>query len=196
MPFPTSNSRSAISALKPSRQRDSALARQACLMTFSNTWAISDVLLPQELIARKRDGHSLEAQQIRDFVLGITDGSVADEQLGAFAMAVRLNGMTPAETAALTISMRDSGRVIDWADLPGPVLDKHSTGGVGDTVSLILGPWVAACGGFVPMISGRGLGHTGGTLDKLAAIPGYDPFPDPGRLSRIVREIGVAIIGQ
>ncbi|HKL50887.1 MAG TPA: thymidine phosphorylase [Wenzhouxiangellaceae bacterium] len=154
--------------------------------------------LPQEIIRKKRDGGVLDDASINEFIAGIADGSVADEQLGAFAMAVFLNGMNRDECIALTLAMRDSGRVMQWADqdLPGPVLDKHSTGGVGDAVSLILGPWVAACGGFVPMISGRGLGHTGGTLDKLASIPGYDPFPDPERLSRVVRQIGVAIIGQ
>ena len=112
-------------------------------------------------------------------------------------MAVFWRGMTHAEMISLTTAMRDSGRVLDWGrDLPGPVLDKHSTGGIGDATSLLIGPWVAACGGHVPMISGRGLGHTGGTLDKLASIPGYDPFPDPLRFKRVVREIGVAIIGQ
>jgi len=155
-------------------------------------------MLVQEIIRKKRDGGTLDEAAVAEFVSGITDGRVADEQLGAFAMAVFLNGMNRAECAALTRAMRDSGRVMDWSgpELPGPVLDKHSTGGVGDAVSLILGPWVAACGGFVPMISGRGLGHTGGTLDKLASIPGYDPFPDPKRLGRIVRDTGVAIIGQ
>jgi len=154
--------------------------------------------LPQEIIRTKRDGGIVDEASIQRFVAGIADGSVADEQLGAFAMAVFLKGMNRDECVALTLAMRDSGRVMQWADqdLPGPVLDKHSTGGVGDAVSLILGPWVAACGGFVPMISGRGLGHTGGTLDKLASIPGYDPFPNPERLARVVRQIGVAIIGQ
>ncbi|MEX0916088.1 MAG: thymidine phosphorylase [Wenzhouxiangellaceae bacterium] len=155
-------------------------------------------MLAQEIIRIKRDGGTLDAATIDEFVAGITDGAVADEQLGAFAMAVFLNGMKRTECVALTLAMRDSGRVMDWSgfDLPGPVLDKHSTGGVGDAVSLILGPWVAACGGFVPMISGRGLGHTGGTLDKFLSIPGYDPFPDPARLGRVVKETGVAIIGQ
>ncbi|MGK7296263.1 MAG: thymidine phosphorylase [Candidatus Wenzhouxiangella sp. M2_3B_020] len=155
-------------------------------------------MLTQEIIARKRDGRKLDEADIAEFVAGITDGRVGDEQLGAFAMAVFLNGMAASERLALTKAMRDSGRVMDWsaAGLDGPVLDKHSTGGVGDTVSLILGPLVAACGGFVPMISGRGLGHTGGTLDKLASIPGYDPFPGPERLTGIVRNCGVAIIGQ
>jgi len=153
-------------------------------------------MLPQEIIRAKRDGKRLSEGEIREFVAGITEGSVAQEQLGAFAMAVFLNGMQRDETVALTLAMRDSGRVIQWPGLDGPVLDKHSTGGVGDTVSLILGPWVAACGGYVPMISGRGLGHTGGTLDKVGAIPGYDAFPAPDRLDYIVREVGCAIIGQ
>jgi len=153
-------------------------------------------MLPQEIIRSKRDGAVLAESTIAAFVAGITNGQVGDEQLGAFAMAIFLNGMNDVETVALTTAMRDSGRVMRWADLDGPVLDKHSTGGVGDAVSLILGPWVAACGGYVPMISGPGLGHTGGTLDKLRAIPGYDPFPTMERLARVVAEVGVAIIGQ
>ncbi|MDT8448650.1 MAG: thymidine phosphorylase [Wenzhouxiangellaceae bacterium] len=160
-------------------------------------------MLPQEIIRAKRDGERLDDDAIRAFVAGITDGRVGDEQLGAFAMAVFLNGMDRAETARLTLAMRDSGSVLDFSGagldgsmLDGPVLDKHSTGGVGDSVSLILGPWVAACGGYVPMISGQGLGHTGGTLDKLSAIPGYDPFPGRARLSAVVADVGVAIIGQ
>jgi len=153
-------------------------------------------MLAQEIIRQKRDGRALDADAIREFVAGIADGRVGDEQLGAFAMAVFINGMTDAETVTLTEAMRDSGRVMRWDALPGPVLDKHSTGGVGDTVSLILGPWIAACGGYVPMISGSGLGHTGGTLDKMRSIPGYDPFPDPARLERVVADVGCAIIGQ
>jgi len=154
------------------------------------------VMLPQEIIRSKRDGAVLSESTIAAFVAGITNGRVGDEQLGAFAMAIFLNGMNDVETVALTTAMRDSGRVMRWADLDGPVLDKHSTGGVGDSVSLILGPWLAACGGYVPMISGPGLGHTGGTLDKLQAIPGYDPFPATERLARVVADVGVAIIGQ
>ena len=151
----------------------------------------------QELIRAKRDGRALDTAELSELVAGIVDGRISDEQLGAFAMAVYWRGMQHAETAALTRAMRDSGRVMDWADeLSGPVLDKHSTGGIGDATSLLAGPWVAACGGHVPMISGRGLGHTGGTLDKLAAIPGYQPFPDPQTFRRTVREVGVAIIGQ
>ena len=128
---------------------------------------------------------------------GITDGSMSDAQVAAFAMAVYFRGMTWEECAALTRAMAGSGTVLDWteAGLEGPVLDKHSTGGVGDTVSLILAPLVAACGGVVPMISGRGLGHTGGTLDKLASIPGYEVAPDPARFRAAVRQAGCAIVG-
>lgn len=156
------------------------------------------MFLPQEVIRRKRDGQTLSAEEIHQFVTGISDDSVADSQIAALAMAVYFRGMELEENVALALAMRDSGRCLHWADLnlPGPVLDKHSTGGVGDVVSLMLGPLIAACGGFVPMISGRGLGHTGGTLDKLSAIPGYNPFPAPERLRQVVREVGVAIIGQ
>jgi thymidine phosphorylase len=155
-------------------------------------------LLPQEIIRRKRDGKTLSAEQIEGFVAGIADRSLGDGQLAAFAMAVFLRGMTAEETVALTRAMTASGQRIAWQDfdLPGPVLDKHSTGGVGDKVSLLLAPIVAACGGFVPMISGRGLGHTGGTLDKLESIPGYDTAPDIARFQQVVAETGCAIIGQ
>lgn len=154
-------------------------------------------MLFQELIRAKRDGRALSEAELVELAAGIVDGRISDEQLGAWAMAVYWRGMNDAETAALTRAMRDSGRVMDWSgELSGPVLDKHSTGGIGDATSLLIGPWLAACGGHVPMISGRGLGHTGGTLDKLAAIPGYDPFPDPQTFRRTVREVGVAIIGQ
>ncbi len=155
-------------------------------------------MLTREILRAKRDGEALSAAAIQALVAGIADGQVGDEQLGAFTMAVFLQGMNPDERLALTLAMRDSGRVLSWQDLalPGPVLDKHSTGGLGDGTSFLIGPWVAACGGYVPMISGRGLGHTGGTLDKLASIPGYDPFPGIETLRRRVRDIGVAIIGQ
>jgi thymidine phosphorylase len=151
-----------------------------------------------DLIRIKRDGEELSEEQIRELVTGIADGSVSDAQVGALAMAIVLRGMAPAERIALTGAMRDSGDVLDWSDagLPGPALDKHSTGGVGDKVSLLLAPIVAACGGAVPMISGRGLGHTGGTLDKLEAIPGYDTAPDPDAFRRAVAEAGAAIVGQ
>jgi thymidine phosphorylase len=153
-------------------------------------------MLPQEIIRRKRDGGTLSPAEIAFMVKGLTDGSVTEGQVAAFAMAVFFQGMAMAERVALTTAMRDSGRVLDWRDLPGPTLDKHSTGGVGDTVSLMLAPAVAACGGFVPMISGRGLGHTGGTLDKLDSIPGYVSQPDEALFRRVTREVGCAIIGQ
>ncbi|MBX9931495.1 MAG: thymidine phosphorylase [Methylobacterium sp.] len=151
--------------------------------------------LPQELIRAKRDGQVLDAEEIEAFIAGLTDGRVTEGQAAAFAMAVFFRGLSLPERVALTRAMTRSGTVLAW-DLPGPVLDKHSSGGVGDTVSLPLAPMVAACGGYVPMISGRGLGHTGGTLDKLASIPGYDVAPDLDRFRAVVRESGCAIIGQ
>ena len=153
---------------------------------------------PAELIRRKRDGAALTENELRGLVAGIADGTVSDAQIAAFAMAVYFRGMTRAECASLTRAMTHSGTVLDWsrAALDGPVLDKHSTGGIGDKVSLILAPVIAACGGLVPMISGRGLGHTGGTLDKLSSIPGYDIAPDPSTLRAVVRAAGCAIVGQ
>jgi thymidine phosphorylase len=153
-------------------------------------------MLPQEIIRRKRDGHALAAEEIGIVVRGITDGSLGDAQVAAFAMATFLRGMDADECVALTSAMASSGTRLAWHDMPGPLLDKHSTGGVGDKVSLVLAPVVAACGGCVPMISGRGLGHTGGTLDKLAAIPGYRTDPDTATFRRVVRDVGCAIIGQ
>ncbi len=152
-------------------------------------------MLPQEIIAAKRDGGTLDAEQIRFMVEGLTEESVSEGQVAAFAMAVYFQGMNTDERVALTLAMRDSGTVLDW-DLPGPVVDKHSTGGVGDNVSLMLAPALAACGAYVPMISGRGLGHTGGTLDKFDAIPGYTTQPDAETLRRVVADVGCAIIGQ
>ncbi len=154
--------------------------------------------LPQEIIRKKRDGNALSGPEINFFVQGITAGSISEGQIAALAMAVFFNDMGQDERVALTLAMRDSGEVLDWRtfDLTGPVLDKHSTGGVGDVVSLLLGPMVAACGGFVPMISGRGLGHTGGTLDKFDAIPGYRTAPELALFRKVVKEVGVAIIGQ
>ncbi|KVN63444.1 thymidine phosphorylase [Burkholderia stagnalis] len=156
------------------------------------------MFLPQEFIRKKRDRLPLSREEIAAFVGGVTDGSVTEGQVAAFAMAVYFNDLSVDERVALTLAQRDSGEVLDWRalDLGGPVIDKHSTGGVGDVVSLMLGPMIAACGGFVPMISGRGLGHTGGTLDKLSAIPGYDVTPDTHAFRRTVRDVGVAIIGQ
>jgi thymidine phosphorylase len=148
-----------------------------------------------ELIQRKRDGLALADAEIVELVSGMVNGAVCDAQLGALAMAVALRGMSAAETAALTRAMRDSGQRLHWPDLPGPVLDKHSTGGIGDCASLVLAPLIAACGGYVPMISGRGLGYTGGTLDKLEAIPGYTCQPDLTTLHACVREAGAAIVG-
>jgi thymidine phosphorylase len=153
-------------------------------------------MLPQEIIRAKREGRQLSADEIGFFIRGITDGSIVDAQVGAFAMAVLWRGMSRDEAVALTLAMRDSGQVLRWEELPGPVVDKHSTGGIGDKVSLVLAPILAACGCFVPMLSGRGLGHTGGTLDKLESIPGYDVRPEAGRLRRVVREAGCAVVGQ
>ena len=153
-------------------------------------------MIPQELIRKKRDGGSLSADNIQAFIAGMAAGAVTDAQIAAFAMAVYFNGMTRDERVALTRAMTHSGTVLAWDDFPGPILDKHSTGGIGDTVSLILAPAIAACGGYVPMISGRGLGHTGGTLDKLDSIPGYHSQPDLALFRKVVKEIGAAIIGQ
>ncbi|MCK0141559.1 thymidine phosphorylase [Aliiroseovarius sp. F20344] len=153
-------------------------------------------MLISEVIRKKRDGQILTGEDISAMVGGIADGEASDAQVAAFAMASWLKGLTPDETAALTLAMRDSGDVFSWPDLPGPVVDKHSTGGVGDNVSLMLAPILAACGAFVPMISGRGLGHTGGTLDKMDAIPGYVSQPDNDLFDRVVRDVGCAIIGQ
>lgn len=156
------------------------------------------MFLTQEIIRKKRDKGVLSAEEIQFFVRGITDGSVSEGQIAELGMAVFFNDMNMDERVAFTLAMRDSGHVLDWRalNLPGPVVDKHSTGGVGDVVSLLLGPMVAACGGYVPMISGRGLGHTGGTLDKFDAIPGYCTVPDNELFRKVVQEIGVAIIGQ
>jgi thymidine phosphorylase len=155
------------------------------------------MLLPQEIIRIKRDGGRLSQADIAAFIGGVADGHVSDAQIAAFAMTVLLRGMNRDERAALTLAMARSGRIIDWrgVDLPGPVLDKHSTGGVGDGISLVLAPAVAACGGFVPMVSGRGLGHTGGTLDKCESIPGYRAKPDLATLQRVVRKVGCAVVG-
>ena len=156
--------------------------------------------IPAEIIRVKRDGGTLDARAIGAFVRGLTAERGSgdhwnDGQVAALAMAAFLNGMTRDETVALTLAMRDSGDVLAW-DLDRPVVDKHSTGGVGDVVSLMLAPIVAACGVAVPMVSGRGLGHTGGTLDKMEAIPGYTAKPDPDTFRRTVGDVGCAIIGQ
>jgi thymidine phosphorylase len=157
-----------------------------------------DAMLPQEIIRKKRDGHALSDEEIALVVTGISGGGWSEGQVAAFAMAVFFRDMTTRERVALTLGLTRSGVTLDWRDvsLAGPVIDKHSSGGVGDKVSLMLAPIVAACGGFVPMISGRGLGHTGGTLDKLSSIPGYTTQPDIALFRKVVREVGCAIIGQ
>ena len=148
---------------------------------------------PRSLIADLRAGRLPAPDDLRNFAAGLADGRVSDAQAGAFAMAVCLNGLGPGGAVALTMGMRDSGDVLAW-DLPGPVVDKHSTGGIGDPVSLILAPALAALGCYVPMISGRGLGHSGGTLDKLEAIPGVSTVVDVARLRAIVADVGCAIV--
>lgn len=150
----------------------------------------------EKIIRKKRDGRPLERAEISAFVEGVAEGRVSDAQIAAFTMATWFNGMNLREQMALTLAMRDSGRVLEWPDLDGPALDKHSTGGVGDLVSLVLAPVIAACGGYVPMISGRGLGHTGGTLDKLESIPGFNTGLEVGKFRNQVRSHGLAIIGQ
>ncbi len=152
-------------------------------------------MLPQEVIRAKRDGRALTTIEVSEFISGLTNGSVSEGQVAAFAMAVFFKGMSADEAVGLTMAMRDSGTVLKW-DLPGPVVDKHSTGGIGDNISLMLAPMLAACGCYVPMISGRGLGHTGGTLDKLDSIPGYNTAPDLDLFRKVTRDVGCAIIGQ
>ena len=150
-----------------------------------------------DVIRAKRDGRTLSAEQIGFFVRGLADGSIPPEQVAALAMAICLRSMSFDEAAELTRAMAACGTTLKWpGDLGGPVVDKHSTGGIGDKVSILLVPIAAACGCFVPMISGRGLGHTGGTLDKIDSIPGYRSTPDLATFERVVRTVGCAIIGQ
>ncbi len=153
-------------------------------------------MIPQEIIRRKRDGETLSTEEIEAFIAALAAGRLSEGQIGAFAMAVWFKGMSRAETVALTLSMARSGDMLDWRDIDRPIADKHSTGGVGDNVSLMLAPIAAACGLAVPMISGRGLGHTGGTLDKLESIPGYGITPDAALFRKAVKDVGCAIIGQ
>ncbi len=153
-------------------------------------------MLPQEIICKKRNKQQLSTAEIQEFIHGVTNGSIMDAQIAALTMAVFLNGMTAEETRDLTLAMRDSGDTLNWNMLNGPVVDKHSSGGVGDKVSLMLAPMLAACGAYVPMISGRGLGHTGGTLDKFDSIPGYKTVPDNALFQKTVKDVGCAIIGQ
>lgn len=153
-------------------------------------------MLPQEIIRQKRNKQILSDTEIKEFIKGVTDGSIMDSQAAAMTMAIFLNGMTSEETTTLTLAMRDSGDVLDWHEIEAPIVDKHSSGGVGDKVSLMLAPMLAACGAYVPMISGRGLGHTGGTLDKFDSIPGYQTVPSNDLFRKTVKEVGCAIIGQ
>lgn len=153
-------------------------------------------MIPQDIIRRKRDGERLAREDIAAFIGAMARNEIAEAQVGAFAMACWFRGMTAEETVALTLAMRDSGEVLSWQEIGRPIADKHSTGGIGDNVSLMLAPIAAACGLAVPMISGRGLGHTGGTLDKLESIPGYAIIPDAALFRRTVKEVGCAIIGQ
>ena len=155
-------------------------------------------MIPQEIIRKKRDNKTLTEDEIKSFVLGLTDGSFSDSQIASMSMAILINDMSKEETIWLTNAMTNSGDKLNWQDVVDSdlVCDKHSTGGVGDKVSLILAPILAACGMYVPMISGRGLGHTGGTLDKFDAIPGYNTQPSIDIFRKVVKDVGCAIIGQ
>lgn len=158
--------------------------------------SVINKIIPQEIIRLKRDGKSLNEQEINGFVSGLVDGNFSDSQVGAMAMAIFQNGMSDNEKIHFTKAMMQSGDVLSWEGFDGPIVDKHSTGGVGDKVSFMLAAIVSACGGYVPMISGRGLGHTGGTSDKLESIAGFNVEPSIGEFKRIVKEVGVAIISQ
>jgi len=155
-------------------------------------------MLAQEIIRSKRDGKTLTAEEIQFFVKGISDRSISEGQIAALTMSVFFQGMDRNECVELTKSLQASGETLDWSNyqLNGPVVDKHSTGGVGDKVSIMLAPMLASCGVHVPMISGRGLGHTGGTLDKMESIPGYNVTPGIKDFQNIVANIGCAVIGQ
>ena len=155
-------------------------------------------MIPQKIIRKKRDSQFLSSEEIQLFVDGLTDGSFSDQQIAAMSMAILLNGMSEEEIVTLTNAMTHSGDVLEWKDIIDSdlVCDKHSTGGVGDKVSLILAPILAACNVYVPMISGRGLGHTGGTLDKFDSIPGYNTQPNVQTFRDVVKNVGCAIIGQ
>ena len=149
-----------------------------------------------ELIERKRDGGKLTTPEIGWLIKNYTDGSITDYQMSALLMAIFIRGLDQDELAAWTDAMLNSGDVLELSDIEAPKLDKHSTGGVGDKVSIPLAPMVAACGIAVPMMSGRGLGHTGGTLDKLETIPGFTTNLDPDTFRRILSETGLVLAGQ
>ena len=151
---------------------------------------------PQDVIRKKRDGLSLSREEIEFFIGGLTSGLIADYQVSALLMAIYLNGMDQQEQQALTEAMLNSGNILDFSDIPKPKADKHSTGGVGDKTSIIIAPLVAACGVCVPMISGRGLGHTGGTLDKLESIPGYRVNLSATEFKQVLDQVGYAMAGQ
>ena len=153
-------------------------------------------MLPQEIIRRKRNKEVLSAAEINEFIQGLASGDVADEQVAALTMAIFLNGLNSQETTALTLAMRDSGDILSWEGFDKPIVDKHSSGGVGDKVSLMLAPLLAACDVYVPMIAGRGLGHTGGTIDKLESIKGYNTQANIDLFKKTVKNVGCAIIGQ
>jgi len=153
-------------------------------------------MLPQWIIEKKRDGAELDTQEIREFIAGYTQGDIPDYQMSALAMAIYFNGMSPRETADLTLAMMNSGKVIEPDNIPGTKVDKHSTGGIGDKISIPLAPLVAACGATVPMISGRGLGITGGTLDKLESIPGYRVGLSEPEFFHTLETCGCSMIGQ
>lgn len=156
------------------------------------------MFLPQEVIRKKRDNHRLNAQEIDLFIQGVADNSISEGQIAALCMSIFFNDLDIKERTWLTRSMRDSGQVINWShlNLPAPVIDKHSTGGVGDVVSIMLAPMLAACGAYVPMISGRSLGHTGGTLDKLESIPNFNVNLEIKRFQEVVKTVGCSMIGQ
>lgn len=158
--------------------------------------SVTNKIIPQEIIRLKRNGQILDEQSINGFVSGLVDGNFSDSQVGAMAMAIFQNGMSIDERVNFTKAMMNSGDIISWQGFDGPIVDKHSTGGVGDKVSFMLAAIVSACGGYVPMISGRGLGHTGGTADKLESIAGFNVQPSISEFKRIVKEVGVAIISQ
>ncbi|AAZ26339.1 thymidine phosphorylase [Colwellia psychrerythraea] len=158
--------------------------------------SVTAKIIPQEIIRLKRDGKILDEQAINGFVSGLVDGNFSDSQVGAMAMAIFQQGMSIDERVNFTKAMMRSGEVLSWEGFDGPIVDKHSTGGVGDKVSFMLAAIVAACGGYVPMISGRGLGHTGGTADKLESIAGFNVQPSISEFKRIVKDVGVAIISQ
>jgi len=149
-----------------------------------------------DLIAKKRDGGTHSREELEQIVNGYVSGEVTDYQMAAWMMAVYLRGMTDEETAELTDVMAHSGVMVDLSPIPGIKVDKHSTGGVGDKTTLVIAPIVAACGVKIAKMSGRGLGHTGGTIDKMESVPGFDIFPDDNRFREIIKDVGVAIIGQ